>query len=87
MKKSELQKIIRKEVENVISEGHSEYQNYMFFQNLKTIRRMVDKMMQLDPSQVDALLSSGHGWAVDHISTSADDITEVSGWLCNELSM
>jgi hypothetical protein len=46
---------------------------------------MVEKMLQLNPHEVDTLLSNGHGWAVDHISTSADDVGEVGTWLCNEL--
>jgi len=84
MKTSELRKLIREEVRKVIKED-SDQQNYMFFQNLHTIKRMVEKMMSLDSAQVDQLLSNGHGWAVDHISTSTDDITEVGQWLCNEL--
>ena len=43
-------------------------------------------MLTLNPQEVDALLSNGHAWAVDHISTSADDVGEVGTWLCNELS-
>ena len=57
--------------------------NYMFFQNLKTIKKMVDAMLQMDPDQVDAMLSNGHGWAVDHITTSKDDVEEVGNFLMN----
>jgi hypothetical protein len=46
---------------------------------------MVEKMLALNPQEVDTLLSDGHGWAVDHISTSADDVGEVGTWMCNEL--
>ena len=60
---------------------HSNTENYMFFQNLKTIKKMVDAMLQLDPSQIDQMLSDGHGWAVDHIATSKDDVEEVGGFL------
>jgi hypothetical protein len=79
-----LRNLIRGEVRKVLKE-HSEQKNYMFFQNLHTIKRMVDKMLEMDETQVDQLLSNGHGWAIDHISTSTDDITEVGQWLCNEL--
>lgn len=85
MKSSELKQLIREEVKNVLKE-HSEHDNYMFFQNLHTMKRMIDKMLQLNRDQVDELLSNGHAWAVDHISTSTDDVTEVGQWLCNELS-
>jgi len=58
----------------------------MFFQNLKTIKKMVDAMLQMDPRQVDQMLSNGHGWAVDHIATSKDDVEEVGGFLMNSKS-
>jgi hypothetical protein len=65
---------------------HSNTNNYMFFQNLKNIKKMVDAMLQLDPAQVDQMLSDGHGWAVDHIATSKDDVEEVVGFLMNNMS-
>ena len=68
-----------------ITEGHNEMQNYMFFQNIMNIKHMAEKILNMDAHQVDSLLSQGHGWAVDHISTSKDDIEEVKGWLCAEL--
>lgn len=64
---------------------HSNTDNYMFFENLKTIKKAVDAMLQLDPTQVDNMLSNGHAWAVDHIATSKDDMEEVSGFLTNSI--
>jgi hypothetical protein len=55
--------------------------NYMFFGNLKTIQRHIDAMLQMDPQMVDSILSDGHGWAVDHIASSLDDIQEVANFL------
>ena len=54
-----------------------ESNNYMFFQNLKTIHHAVGELLKMDPSQLDSMLNDGHGWAVDHITTSADDVEEV----------
>jgi hypothetical protein len=54
-----------------------ESNNYMFFQNLKTIQHAVSELLEMDPMQIDRLLSDGHAWAVDHITTSADDVEEV----------
>ena len=68
-----------------LGEGHNEMQNYMFFQNIQNIHHMTGKILEMDPHEVDALLSQGHGWVVDHIATSKDDIEEVKGWLCAEL--
>ena len=59
--------------------------NYMFFGDLQTLKRSVDAMLQMDPQKVDALLSNGHDWASNHISTSKDDVEEVAGFLMNEL--
>jgi hypothetical protein len=85
MNNNTLKKLIKEEIRSILNEGENGQQNYMFFQNLHTIKRMVEKMLTLNPQEVDALLSNGHAWAVDHISTSADDVGEVGTWLCNEL--
>lgn len=85
MNNNTLKKLIKEEIRSILNEGDHDQQNYMFFQNLHTIKRMVEKMLTLNPQEVDALLSNGHAWAVDHISTSADDVGEVGTWLCNEL--
>ncbi len=60
---------------------HGETSNYMFFGNLKTIKRLVDEMLEMDESKVDAILLNGHNWAVDHIATSKDDVEEVFNFL------
>jgi len=60
---------------------HQETQNYMFFGNLQTIKRLVDEMLEMDESKVDAMLSNGHNWALDHIATSKDDVEEVFNFL------
>lgn len=64
-----------------LKENHEETQNYMFFGNLKTIKRLVDEMLEMDEAEVDAMLTNGHNWAVDHIATSKDDIEEVFNFL------
>jgi hypothetical protein len=64
----------------VVSEEQKEY---MFFQNLKTIRDCVDEILSMDPTKVEAILADGHAWAVDHITTSKDDVEEVSEFLKN----
>ena len=59
--------------------------NYMFFQNLKTIHHAVSHLLKMDESSISKLLSDGHGWALDHITTSADDIEEVYHFLTSNL--
>lgn len=55
--------------------------NYMFFGNLETIKRMIDELIEMDPSQIDMTLKDGHDWAVDHIASSTDDIQEVFNFI------
>jgi hypothetical protein len=76
-----LKNLIKEEIKSILKEGENEHQNYMFFQNLKTIHHAVGEMLQMNPAQIDQMLSEGHGWAADHIATSADDIGEVYHFL------
>lgn len=72
-----------------IHEGHEghEMDNYMFFQNLYTLKRTIEDLLELDPNHVDQILSDGHGWALDHIATSVDDVEEVYHFLANSVEM
>jgi len=82
-----LKKLIKEELDRVLAEDHNSFDNYMFFQNLQTINRATGEMLQMNPRYVDAILSDGHQWAVDHIATSADDVSEVHGFLLNRQPM
>jgi hypothetical protein len=59
---------------------HQETQNYMFFGNLQTMKRLIDEMLEMDESKVDEILKE-HNWALDHIATSKDDVEEVFNFL------
>lgn len=56
-------------------------QNYMFFENLEQISRDIDKLMSLDKEKIDAIISNGHDWVGEHITTAKDDIEEVTNFL------
>lgn len=77
---NDMKNIIAQKLHEMV-EGHSEYQNYMFFNNLKTIHEAIGHMLEMDPSQIDQLLSDGHNWALDHLATAADDVEEVYHFL------
>jgi hypothetical protein len=64
---------------------NQETQNYMFFGNLQTIKRLVDEMLEMDESELDNILKE-HNWALDHIATSKDDIEEVFNFLAGHES-
>lgn len=61
-----------------------ELKHYMFFSNLKMIKSKAEEILAMDPREIDAMLADGHDWAVDHISTSRDDVEEVYNWLMGE---
>jgi hypothetical protein len=64
-----------------IKENHEEG-NYMFFSNLETIKRLVDKLLEMDKSEIDTMLNE-HDWASDHITSSKDDIEEVFNFIAS----
>ena len=75
------EKRVKKTAEKLKKHMNEDLGNYMFFQNLKTIKQMVDELLKLDEKMVDSILSNGHDWAEDHIATSKDDIEEVHNFL------
>lgn len=81
-----LRTLIREELAR-LKEGHNEMENYMFFQNVKSINDATSQILQMDPGYVDSILSDGHQWAVDHIATSADDVSEVASFLMHRQPM
>jgi hypothetical protein len=61
--------------------GEEDLGEYMFFQNLKTIKECAELILSMNPEKVNDILRDGHAWAVDHIATSKDDVEEVCGFL------
>jgi hypothetical protein len=76
-----IEKDYKKELKSIKENHDGGIQNYMFFGNLKTIKRLVDKMLEMDEAEVDTILTNGHNWALDHIATSKDDVEEVFNFL------
>jgi hypothetical protein len=59
---------------------NNEEENYMFFSNLETIKRLVDKLLEMDKTEIDMMLKK-HDWASDHVTSSKDDIEEVFNFI------
>jgi len=59
-------------------------ENYMFFQNLRTIKSNIEKLLSLDILEVDRVLHDGHNWAEDHISTAKESIEQVTQFFINK---
>ena len=76
----DLMRIVRKTI-NEESKG----ENYMFFSNLKQMRRQIDMMLEnLNPHWVDTTLGDGHDWADDHITEAKVNIDQVFDFFMNK---
>lgn len=78
LKESQIKEIVSK----IIKEN--ENGNYMFFSNLEQIKRQCDLLLNLDKNMVNELLTNGHDWADDHISSAKENIDQVFDFLMNE---
>jgi len=85
MKRSELKQIIKEELEAILVDKNTEH--YMFFENLKIIKNGVEELLKMDKDKIEAMLSNGHDWANDHISTSKDDVEEVYNFFKTKMSV
>lgn len=65
--------------------GESYEPNYMVIQNLKQIVRNANEILSMDEKKILELMAH-HPWAVDHLTTSKDDIEEVYNFLKENLS-
>jgi hypothetical protein len=75
---------IESELNTMLNEG-SKGENYMFFSNLKQMRRQIDIMLNdFNPHWVDTMLSDGHDWADDKISVSKSNIDSVFDFFMNK---
>ena len=67
-------------------EEDSKGENYMFFSNLKQMRRQLDIMInEFDANMVNDTLNNGHDWADDHITEAKVNIDQVFDFFMNKL--
>jgi hypothetical protein len=79
------EKDLRRIVKKTISES-SRGENYMFFSNLKQMRRQLDIMLnEFDHDMVNDILNNGHDWADDHITEAKVNMDQVFDFFMNEL--
>lgn len=71
-------------VKKVLEEQQQE--NYMFFSNLKQIKRQCEMLLNMDPSMIDNILQDGHDWADDHVSEAKTNMDQVFDFIMNEKS-
>ena len=58
--------------------------NYMFFSNLKQIKRQCEMMLEMDPSKLDDIIQNGHDWADDHVTEAKTNMDQVFDFFMNE---
>jgi hypothetical protein len=72
-------------VKKVLFEQETEQSNYMFFSNLKQMKRQIEMIMEMDPNMIDEIIQNGHDWADDHISEAKTNMDQVFDFLKNEM--
>ena len=72
-------------VKKIVNEAdHGKIKNYMFFSNLEQMIRQAQLLLELDPMQVEELLSNGHDWADDHVTVAKENLSQVFDFMMNE---
>ena len=66
-------------------ESESHEKSYMFFNNLETISRQAQEMMEMDRHLIDEMLNNGHDWAEDHMSSAKENVEQVYDFLKNQI--
>ena len=71
---------------NTMLKGKSKLDNYMFFSNLKQMKRQLDIMLgEFNPTMVNDILNNGHDWADDHITEAKVNIDQVFDFFMDKL--
>jgi vacuolar-type H+-ATPase subunit H len=81
LRESDVQRLVNK----VLKEQEMEQSNYMFFSNLKQMRRQIDMMLEMNPNMIDDIIENGHDWADDHISEAKTNIDQVFDFFKNQM--
>ena len=74
-------------VKRVLLEGDDMRSNrYMFFSNLKQMKRQCELLLELDEDVVTEILNNGHDLADDHITESKNNMDQVFDFMMNEIN-
>ena len=78
-----IENLIRTKLRLLVKENN-ENQNYMFFSNLKQLKRQCDMLLEMDELVVNNILNNGHDWADDHITVAKENMDQVFDFFMNE---
>lgn len=65
---------------------HHHLTSYMFFENLKTVKKETGEMLKFDERDIDNILNDGHNWAEDHLSSAKELVEQVYNFLTNQVN-
>lgn len=82
LNESDITRLITK----ILNESYKEHENYMFFSNLKQMKRQCEMLLEMDPQMIDDILQNGHDWADDHVTEAKTNMDQVFDFLMNEKS-
>jgi hypothetical protein len=79
----DLKKIIKLQLKNLVEEVDGRDDGtYMIISNLEQMKRDIDKILSYkDSPYFHKVVTGDHAWAGDHITTSKDDVEEVSNFV------
>ena len=70
---------------NFLNEETGNIENYMVIGNLKTMQLAIEKLLSMDPKQIDQIIKDGHDWAEDHIAVATENLSQVTDFMINEI--
>lgn len=69
---------------NVNTEEKNDKNNYMFFQNIDNMKRIIEEIENMNHDEVDDILMD-HDWASDHISVAGENLDQVFHFLSKKI--
>ena len=64
-----------------VYENHDNHEqgirNEMFFNDIYSMYEDACELLEMDSNQINSILSDGHGWALDHVATSTNDVEHI----------
>ena len=79
-------KLTESDITNLVKKVllEQEEANYMFFSNLKQIKRQCEMLLDMDKDMLDDILQNGHDWADDHVTEAKVNMDQVFDFIMNE---
>ena len=74
-----------------VHENHENHEqglrNEMFFNDIYSMYEDACELLEMDMNEINAILDNGHGWALDHVATSTNDVEHIYHYFEGKESM